>query len=464
MKERLQVKSPYDLSLIEEIEMHNSNDVQSALSLAKSTFDRRSNWIPKHERVSIFERTIAIMESRKEELVTLAASEGGKPYVDSKVEVNRAINGIKIAIEEMGRFGGEEVPMGHTLSSVNRMAFTRREPIGVVAAVSAFNHPLNLIIHQTIPALAVGSPVIVKPARTTPLSCINFVNILIEAGLPEGWCQALVTKSSDSEKLVIDSRVNFFSFIGSGNVGWHLQSKLSPGTRSALEHGGVAPSIVDKDINLDEVIPSILKGAFYHSGQVCVSVQRIFVHEDIIDEFTSRLVEGADSLKVGDPLSQDTDCGPLIQPEEVDRVSKWVDEAVAEGAELLTGGNKLSETTYSPTVLLNPSPDSKVSRSEVFGPVVCVYNYRELQAAVEMSNSLPYAFQASIFTNNLDNAINASEQFNATAVMINDHTAFRVDWMPFGGRDVSGLGLGGIPHSMNDMSREKIVVFKSKFL
>ena len=184
------------------------------------------------------------MSSRVEELTNIAAEEGGKPYIDSKVEVLRAINGVKLAIEYIGQMKGEQIPMGHTKSSANRLAFTMREPIGVVSSISAFNHPLNLIIHQTVPAIAVGSPVIIKPALTTPLSCLAFMDILKKAGLPNGWCQVIVTDNDAAEKLVTDERINYLSFIGSAKVGWYLRSKLSPGTRCALEHGGAAPVIV----------------------------------------------------------------------------------------------------------------------------------------------------------------------------------------------------------------------------
>lgn len=464
MSNQLEIASPYDLKTIKKLTMHGVDDVSSAMDTAHSLFLDRSQWIPKHERIAILERAMAIMESQKEELTNIAAQEGGKPYVDSKVEVDRAINGLKIAVEEMGQFAGEEIPMGQTPSSVNRMAFTRKEPIGVVVSVSAFNHPLNLIVHQTVPAIAVGAPVIIKPALTTPLSCIRFVEILKEAGLPNGWCEYLITDNEASEKLVTDDRVNFFSFIGSARVGWLLRSKLSSGTRCALEHGGAAPAIVDEQVNLDEIVPPLMKGGFYHSGQVCVSVQRIFAHTNIIGELSSKMISATEKLKVGDPLSSETECGPLILPREVDRVEEWVNEAIEEGAELLIGGKRLSDTMYAPTLLLNPSPDSKVSTQEIFGPVVCLYSYENKEEAIKQANALPYAFQASIFTNQLDMALDCSQKLNATAVMVNDHTAFRVDWMPFGGRDASGLGMGGIKYSMEDMSRDKLLVFKSKFL
>ena len=460
----LDVNNPFNGELIKQIPVNSADDVENALARAHALFEDRSAWLPAYERVDILERAVQIMGEQVEELTSIAAEEGGKPYADSKVEVLRAINGLKLAIEHIPQIKGEQIPMGHTASSTNRLAFTQREPIGVVSSVSAFNHPLNLIVHQTVPAIAVGAPVIIKPAQTTPLSCLRFVEILKEAGLPDGWCQALVVENEDAEKLVVDERVNFFSFIGSAGVGWMLRSKLSPGTRCALEHGGAAPVIVDKSAKIDSIIDSLLKGGFYHAGQVCVSVQRVFVHESTCNELAEKLADKARQLKVGDPLDPDTEVGPLILTREVDRVSKWVDEARDGGAKVLCGGEKISDTCYKPTVLLNPDNEAAVSQKEIFGPVVCVYSYTDKADAIARANSLPFAFQASIYTNDLTDALDTSNKLNATAVMINDHTAFRVDWMPFGGRDSSGLGMGGIQYSMHEMTREKMLVIKSDVL
>ena len=460
----LQINSPYDLSLIKEIPLVGEAEVEKALATAYGLFSDHSKWIPAYERIAILERTAEIMKGRIDELTKTAAGEGGKPYADSKVEVLRAINGVKVAAEHIGQLYGTEVPMGLTKSSENRVAYTRREPIGVVASVSAFNHPLNLIVHQVITAVAAGCPVIVKPAMTTPLSCIALVDILKEAGLPEGWCQVIVCENEGSQYLVTDKRINYFSFIGSARVGWFLRSKLSPGTRCALEHGGSAPVIVESDADFDEMMPALLKGGFYHAGQVCVSVQRVFVHESICDKLASQLAEMATKLKVGDPLDESTEVGPLILPREVDRVEEWVKEAVDGGAKLLCGGNRISDTCYEPTVLLNPPSDCRVSTEEIFGPVVCVYSYSDRNKAIEIANSLDVHFQASVFTKNIDVALETVKKLNATAVMVNDHTAFRVDWMPFGGRDSSGIGMGGIQYSMHEMTREKLTVIKSKGL
>jgi len=296
---------------------------------------------------------------------------------------------------------------------------------------------------------------------TTPLSCYNLVEMLYEAGLPEEYCQIALVDNDGAELLVTDSRVAFFSFIGSANVGWMLRSKLAPGARCALEHGGAAPVIVDSQVAIDKIIPPITKGGFYHAGQVCVSVQRLFVHSKILDDFCSQLTAAVKPLKVGDPTLADTEVGPLILPREVLRVDSWIKEAEKGGAKILTGGNTISETCYEPTILLNPSTTANVTTREIFGPAVCVYSYDNVADAIELANSLPVAFQASVFSQNIDFALGAAKRLDAASVMINDHTAFRVDWMPFTGRRVSGHGIGGIPHTMEDMCQEKMIVFNS---
>jgi len=460
----LKVFSPFDQSLIKEIPLIGKQEVEKQLQTAYALFENPTNWLPAHQRIEILERTAEIMKGRVEELTKIAAQEGGKPYVDSKVEVLRAINGVKLAAEHISQIKGEEIPMGLTKASENRLAFVTREPIGVVVSISAFNHPLNLTIHQTVTAIAAGCPVIIKPASTTPLSCLNFIEILKEAGLPEGWCQVCICDRESATFLVTDKRVNYFSFIGSSEVGWKLKSQLSPGTRCALEHGGVAPVIVEKDADLTELIPSLAKGGFYHAGQVCVSVQKIFIHASICDEVALQLAELAKKLVVGDPLDEKTEVGPLITPNEVTRVENWVNEAISKGTKVLCGGKRISATCFEPTVLFNPPLDVKVSTHEIFGPVVCIYPYTDRNEAIKIANSLDVHFQAAVFTKNIDIALDTVKKLNATAVMVNDHTAFRVDWMPFGGRDASGIGMGGIPYSMHEMTREKLMVIKSNVL
>lgn len=457
----LKVLSPYDQSLIKEIKLDKKVAVESALFRANAIFQDRSNWLPPYKRIEILENAVQLMKERRLHLIEIAAKEGGKPYIDSVVEVDRAINGVKLAIEGISAIKGTQVPMGLTQSSEGRIAYTTKEPIGIVGAISAFNHPLNLIVHQTVTAFAAGCPVIIKPSLLTPLSCLEFVDILAAAGLPEGWCQVLVCENDLAELLVTDKRVNFFSFIGSSKVGWALKSKLSDGTRCALEHGGVAPVIVAKDADYATLIPALLKGGFYHGGQVCVSVQKVFVQEDQAMELGLMLAKQAELLIVGDQMDPKTEVGPLITPTEVRRVEAWVNEAVESGAKLLCGGKRISDSCYAPTVLYNPAPDAKVSNLEIFGPVVCIYPIQTIEEGIDKANALDMHFQASIFTKDIDLAISSVHNLNAAAVMVNDHTAFRVDWMPFGGRDASGVGVGGIQYSIEEMTREKLMVIKT---
>jgi acyl-CoA reductase-like NAD-dependent aldehyde dehydrogenase len=457
----IEVRAPFDGRLIDTVETSGADAVEAALETAYRLFRDRSAWLQPAKRVEILRQTARLMTDQAEHLAVEAAREGGKPLIDSRAEVARAIDGVLNASELLRSEGGSVVPMGGTPASLGRIAFTTHEPIGVVVAVSAFNHPLNLIVHQVAPAIAAGCPVIVKPAEATPLSCLRFVAILREAGLPEAWCQALVTESREvTGKLVTDPRVGFFSFIGSAAVGWSLRARLAPGTRCALEHGGAAPVIVASDADLASAVPLIAKGGFYHAGQVCVSVQRVFAHRSIAERFARELGDAAGKLRVGDPLSAETEVGPLIRPGEVARVHEWVEEAVAGGAKLLSGGSPLSETCYPPTVLLEPPPGCRLSTREVFGPVVCVYAYDDLDEAIGRANALPYAFQAAVFTLDYATAMHAYSRLDGSAVMVNDHTAFRVDWMPFAGLRQSGLGVGGIPYTFRDMTIEKLFVGK----
>jgi acyl-CoA reductase-like NAD-dependent aldehyde dehydrogenase len=436
--------------------------LETKLTAAHKVFRDRDGWLKPHERMAILRRLAALVEGKRDHFALQIAREGGKPLRDAVVEVNRAIDGVMNASDELRNFAGREIPMGLTAASAGRWAFTTKEPIGVVAAISAFNHPLNLIVHQVVPAIAVGCPVIVKPAPTTPLSCLDFVALVHEAGLPEPWCQTFIPTGNDlAEQLATDSRVAFVSFIGSARVGWSLRSKLAPGTRSALEHGGAAPAIVDRSADLDAIIEPLAKGGYYHAGQVCVSTQRIFVHEDIRGRFIEQFADRVGLLKVGDPTHQETDVGPLILPKETDRVASWIAEARTRGTRVVLGDTRHCETTLDPTILLDPPADAKVSTDEIFGPVTCVYAYRDLDEALAIANSLPVAFQASVFAQDIDTALYAAERLDASAVMINDTTAFRTDWMPFAGRRQSGYGTGGIPFTMRDMSEEKMIVLRN---
>ena len=463
--DNITIKAPFDGSEIANIERAGITATQTSLETAYGLFRDRDKWLSVGKRIEILEKTSSIMLERRQELAVESAREGGKPLVDSLVEVDRAIDCVQICIENIRSDSGSVIPMRINAASAGRVAFTQCEPIGVVLAFSAFNHPLNLIAHQVAPAVAVGCPVIVKPAEATPLACMRFVSILREAGLPEQWCQAFVAKDREvSSALVSDPRVAFFSFIGSGSVGWMLRSKLAPGTRCSLEHGGAAPVIVASDADLDATVPLLVKGGFYHAGQVCVSVQRVYAHRSIARNLAERLATAASALRVGDPTLSETEVGPLIRESEVQRVHDWITEAKEAGAEVLSGGSKISESCYAPTVLLDPPAGVRVSTQEIFGPVICVYPYDEIDTAIERANSLPFAFQSAVFTRNIDTALRVAKHLDASAVMVNDHTAFRVDWMPFAGLRESGLGVGGIPYTMKEMQIEKMIVIRSNDL
>jgi acyl-CoA reductase-like NAD-dependent aldehyde dehydrogenase len=459
---QLNVTSPFDGSPIKTINRNSADEVEHMLQTATALFKNRDCWLQLFERTEILTKLAGLLENEASDFAMLIAKEGGKPLIDAKVEVARAIDGIYLAIKELAHvMRGEEIPMGLTPASKDRVAFTTYEPIGVVVAVSAFNHPLNLIVHQVVPAIAVGCPVIVKPATNTPLNCLRFVELVHQAGLAKEWCQTCVCDNQTAEKLITDQRVAFLSFIGSARIGWWLKSKLAPGTRCALEHGGVAPVIVDENVDLDKIVAPLLKGSFYHAGQVCVSTQKIFAPKSIAETLAQKLADGAKKLKVGDATLPDTEVGPLITHAEVDRVHEWVTEAIDGGAMLLTGGKKISDSLYEPTVLLNPPNEAKVSTAEVFGPVVCVYSYEQRQDAIDLANSLDVAFQAAVFSNDIHVVNDTVKRLDASTVMVNDHTAFRVDWMPFAGRRHSGYGIGGIGYTMHDIVQHKMTVINN---
>lgn len=459
---KLKVTAPFDGQLIATVDTLDNNAIEHALHTASTLFKDKSKWLSAAKRIEILKRLIVLMQQNSDRLVLLSAQEGGKPLIDTQVEMARAIDGINNCIECIRNNHGEEIPMGLNAASMNRLAVTHHEPIGVVVAVSAFNHPINLIVHQVGPAVASGCPVIVKPADDTPLSCYELVKLFHQAGLPEEWAQ-VVTPSDHAvaEALVTDSRVSFFSFIGSARVGWMLRSKLAAGTRCALEHGGAAPVIVEADADLDSALPMLAKGGFYHAGQVCVSVQRVFAHKSIATQVANKLGELGNAMSVGDPTLTTTDIGPLIRHAETERIHQWVEQAVASGATKISGSGKISASCYSPTVLLNPPEDTSVTCKEIFGPVICVYTYENIDDAITRANSLEFSFQSAVYTSNLNTAMHAYKQLNASAVMINDFTAFRVDWMPFAGLKQSGMAVGGIPYTFEDMQIKKMMVIKS---
>ena len=458
----IEVTNPYTDDLVATVSTVNQQQTRDIMNIAYDFYRDKNNWLPLEDRVSILEKVSELMEHQFEHLVNIAVSEGGKPITDTRVEVRRAIAGIKSCIETITTEHGEVIGLNDTKASKYR-AFTQKEPIGVVLAISAFNHPLNLIVHQVGAAVAAGCPVIVKPAEQTPLSCYEFVKILIDAGFPKEMCQIILpNKIEYVTEILQDTRLGFLSFIGSAAVGWKLRSLLAPGVRCALEHGGVAPVIVDDTASLEKAIPSLVKGAFYHAGQVCVSVQRIFAHETVYPKLIDKIVDAANKLRVGDPSDENTEVGPLISAKEQDRVNQWVQESVAPNKSVLKAGGKvLANNCFQATVLADPDANCAISTKEIFGPVCAIYAYADESQAIAMANKLPYAFQAGVFSQDIDNALRIADKLDASAVMINDNSAFRQDQMPFAGLRQSGLGVGGIPHTVNDMQIDKMVVINT---
>jgi acyl-CoA reductase-like NAD-dependent aldehyde dehydrogenase len=461
MSTKLDVRAPFDGILLDQIPVTTEAEIEQALATAYGLFRNRKSWIPKIERIAVLRRAAAIARTRREALALQVASESGKPLRDAYIEVDRGIDGIELSVETLRHDAGHVIPMDINATSSGRVAFTQMEPIGVVLAISAFNHPFNLVIHQVAPSVAAGAPVIVKPSPKTPLSCRSVVEIFREAGMPDGWIQMVTPTDLDVvSRLVSDPRIAFLTFIGSAAVGWKLRSMLAPGARCALEHGGVAPVIVAADADLAQAIPRLGRAGFWHAGQACVSVQRVFCDRTIID-VVNGLSGVAQAMKIGDPTKTETDVGPLITHAEVKRVSEWVQTS---GAHTAIGGQQLSPSTYANTVLVNPDPMADVSRREVFGPVICVYGFNAIDDALTQANDLPFSFQAAVFTRNIDTAMYCYRHLDGTAIMINEHPLFRVDWMPFAGARQSGHGVGGIQHTIRDMQTEKMMVWRSDAL
>lgn len=453
-----EIKSPYDGAVVASVEKADGAALEQALSNAERSFHETMRPMPAHQRATILYRVAELMKERHEDLSMTIALEGAKPLKDARVEVTRAINTTKMSGDEALQLNGETLTMDRAAGTENHLAITVREPVGPVLAISAFNHPVNLICHQVCTAFAAGNSVVVKPASQTPISAIKMRNLFVEAGLPEEVISVATCSGSETNTLVSDERIRFIAFIGSADVGFGIQQRIPRGVHLTLELGGTGTAIVAEDADIEHMLGSVLRGAFYHAGQVCVSTQILRVHEDIYDDVVPELVARVKTLKTGAATDADTDVGPLIATKERDRVAAWVDEAKAAGAKVLCGGESLDFNCYAPTVLEDPPRDTQVITKEIFGPVVCVMKYNNLDEVIDEINATPYGFQSAIYTQDIDRAISTARRIDVKACMINDTTAFRVDWMPFGGKKHSGLGTGGIRTSIYEMTDEKLIV------
>ena len=461
---KIEIRSPYDDQIVGEVSSTRAEEANAMLERAARLARDRRHRPSKQKRIALLENAAAIIKTRSDEIVRTAVLEGGKPITDVKAELAMGAAAIRDAVAELHTDDGRAIPMGLTPSSEGRLAFTTREPIGAVLAISAFNHVFANIMFQVVPALAAGCPIVIKPASKTPLTCLAILAAFKEAGVEEGQLQVALCNGETVAKLAADERAAFVHFIGSAAVGWKLRANLAPGSTCSLEHGGAAPVIVDEAARVDEVVPLLVRGGFYHAGQVCVSVQRVFAHTAIYDRLVAGLKAKAAEVIVGDPLEPATQMGPLIGESQANRIESLVAEARQAGAELLIGGERLGKTMYAPTILLNPPRDAKVSAEEVFGPIICVYRCKDIDDAIERANEVPFAFNASVMSQDIDACLHAASRLSATTVLVNDQTAFRTTGMPFAVRRRSGLGIGGVIETIRSMAPEKLIVLKSAAL
>ena len=450
----LEVKSPWDGSVVAELGVPTDSDVDEAVNKAVETF-RESRHLPTYARAEGLMHISSRIAERVDELAEVVAREGGKPLKWSKVEVTRAVSTFRWAAEEARRFGGEFVPLDTEQSLGSRAGIIRRFAVGPVIGISPFNFPVNLVAHKIAPALAVGAPIVIKPAGVTPLGALALAELFDETELPKGMLSVLPISSDRAQKLVEDRRFRKFSFTGSG-IGWKLKG-LDPHKYVTLELGGNAGVIVHSDADLDHAAQRIAVGGFYQAGQSCISVQRVLIQSEVYDDFVTRLVKEVESLKVGDPMDPSVDVGPLIDHGALERIDEWVKEAVSQGAELLTGGRR-EDPLYYPTILANTRPEMKVRCEEIFGPVITVQPYQTFEEALAEVNNSPYGLQAGVFTSSIERAMLAHRELEVGGVIVNDMSAFRADQMPYGGSKESGYGREGLRYAMEEMTEPRIMV------
>ncbi|MBM7661374.1 acyl-CoA reductase-like NAD-dependent aldehyde dehydrogenase [Bacillus mesophilus] len=449
--------SPYSGKILAQIPLATIDDVNRAVQAAESTRETLRK-MPAHARASILEKMVKLFEERFQEAAEIIALEAGKPIATAKGEVSRTIQTYKFAAEEAKRIHGETIPLDAAPGGENRIAYTVREPLGVVAAITPFNFPMNLVAHKVGPAIAAGNPVVLKPASQTPLSSFFLAKIAEDAGLPKGALNVVTGKGSVvGDALVTHDLVKMVTFTGSPAVGIGLRNKAGL-KKVTLELGSNSAVIVDQGVPLDKVISRSVTGAFAYQGQVCISLQRIYVHENLYEEFIEKFVEATRKLNLGDPLDEATDVSALISPGDKERVLNWIQEAVQQGAEIAIGG----ETTgniLQPTVLLNVPAESKVSCQEAFAPVVLINKISSVQEAISYVNDSQFGLQAGVYTENIHTALDAADQLQVGGVLINDIPTFRVDHMPYGGVKESGTGREGIKYAIEEMTELKLVIF-----
>jgi acyl-CoA reductase-like NAD-dependent aldehyde dehydrogenase len=453
------VVNPFNGLVIAEVVQATESDVEEAIvSTSGAAVVMRA--LPSHARYNMLQQIAALLYRRWDEIAATITAESGKPISDAKREVSRAIQTFTVAAEEAKRIPGEVVPLDWTPGSDSHLGILRRMPIGPILGITPFNFPLNLVAHKVAPALAAGNPILIKPAPQTPLTALLLGEIALEAGVPPGGLNVVPCDNSLAERMVTDPRFKLLSFTGSASVGWMLKAKCGK-KKITLELGGNAGVIVEPDADLELAAKRCAAGGFGYAGQTCISVQRVFVHQSIVDLFTTKLLMQVARLRAGDPTDEATVIGPMIDQAAAQRVESWIGEAVAGGARVLLGG-KRTGSVVDATVLSNVKPEMKVSSCEVFGPVVTVTPYRHLSEAIAGLNQSDYGLQAGVFTQDINKIFHAFRHLEVGAVLANEIPTFRADHMPYGGVKDSGLGREGIRAAIEDMTEPRLLILSLK--
>jgi acyl-CoA reductase-like NAD-dependent aldehyde dehydrogenase len=450
----VEVRSPYSGDVVARVAKAGAAEARAAIDAAERAM---ADPLPAHKRAEILVKTVAGIARRHDEIAAQISAEAGKPLKAAKVETSRAMSTYTFSAVEARKLAGEVVPMDAAQAGEGKLAFTLREPIGIVGAISPFNFPLNLVAHKIAPALAAGCAVVLKPAAQTPLSALTLAELEDEAGLPPGWLNVLVGPASEiGDVLVADERVKAITFTGSSEVGWGLRERAAR-KKVLLELGNTTPVIVQADADVEEAASKLAAHAFSFAGQSCISVQRIYVQQPVYDDFVAQFLPKVEELVVGDPADAETDVGPVIDEGARERILSWIDEAREGGAELLTGG-ELDGELIKPTVIANAAPELKVCHEEVFGPVCVVNSYGSLDEAIELANGTRYGLQAGIFTNDIRAALKAARELEFGGVTVNEAPTFRSDQMPYGGLKDSGNTREGPAYSVRELTEQRVVV------
>jgi acyl-CoA reductase-like NAD-dependent aldehyde dehydrogenase len=457
--ERYEVRSPYDGSAVAVVHRARPAEVEHAIAAAVAAFETTRR-LPSWKRAAVLNGISQKIAARRDELARTIALEAGKPIKTARLEVDRAVFTFAVAAEEAKRIYGEIVPLDWLPGNENRVAHVRRVPLGPVAGISPFNFPLNLVAHKVAPALAAGNPILLRPASQTPVSALVLGEIVLEAGWPEGGIAVLPSSTETARPLVEDGRIKLLTFTGSPAVGWALKGRAGR-KRVTLELGGNAAVIVNDDADVAYAAERVAWGSFVYSGQTCISVQRVLVHESVHDAFVAGLVQRAEAMKVGDPLDESTDVGPLIDAAAAERVDDWVGEAKAAGATVLTGGTR-DGSLWPPTVLANLREDLRVSCDEVFAPVVGITPFSEVADAIDAAGRSEFGLQAGLFTHDMRVVDAAFERIEVGGLMVNDVSTFRIDHMPYGGVKSSGFGREGLRYAIEEMTEQKLLTFNAR--